>query len=237
MGAVRQLQRATRDPAAGGFYTVGEAARLLQIPSHQRITAWLQGHKKSAFGPVIKRQYSPINKVQELGFWDLLEVRFVEHFRTQGVSLQALRKAAQTAREILNQEHPFATSDAKFMTDRKNVFHSTAKEVGDRVLLNLVTRQYEMYATIEELLSRGISFDASGLAREWRPRLKEYPDVALNPLVAYGQPSIVPGNVPTEAIYKMWKAEDGRYKVVADWFEIEEQLARQAVEFELGFPN
>ena len=217
--------------------TVPEAARLLSIPQPQRITAWLQGHRKSSSGPIILRQYKPLAGVQELGFWDLLEVRFVDHFRAQGVSLQSLRKAAATARELLKQAHPFATSDVMFMTDRKTVFQNTAQELKDNILLNLVTKQYEMYVVLEQLLARGISFDAAGLAREWKPRPKEFPSITLNPLIAYGRPAVTPANIPTSAIYKLWKAEDGGYSAVVDWFEIEEPLAKQAVEFELGLPN
>jgi hypothetical protein len=95
-----------------------------------------------------------------------------------------------------------------------------------------------MYVVLEQLLARGISFDlASGLAREWRPRPKEFPAVAINPLFAYGRPIVTPKNVPTSAIYNTWRAEDGSYAAVVDWFEIDEQLAKQAVEFELGLPN
>jgi hypothetical protein len=240
MSSVRHIERTSKDPVAGGFLTVSEAARLLNIPQPQRITAWLQGHRKSDAGPIILRQYKPLGKVQELGFWDLLEVRFVDYFRGQEVSLQALRKAAATAREVLKQDHPFATSDVRFMTDRKAVFLKTATELKDEVLLNLVTRQHEMYAVIEQVLAKGISFDAAtGLAREWRPRPNDFPDVALNPLFAYGRPVVLPklGAVPTSAIYKLWKAEGGSYAAVVDWFEVEEKLARQAVEFELGLPN
>lgn len=235
MSVVARLKSPSLDPVAGGFYTVREASRLLNIPQTQRITAWLQGHPGSASGPIIKRQYDPLKKIQELGFWDLLEVRFVDHFRAQGVSLQALRKAANTARELWQQEHPFATS-AKFMTDRKAVFITSAEETQDNVLLNLVTKQYEMYAAIIEVLSRGIDFDhVSQLAREWKPRPKEFPSVALNPKVAYGQPAV--SGVPTEVIYKQWKAEDGSYAAVSDWFEVKEALVKEAVEFELGLPN
>ena len=39
-----------------------------------------------------------------------MEVRFIEHFRRQQISLQSLRKAAENARKELNLDHPFATS-------------------------------------------------------------------------------------------------------------------------------
>jgi hypothetical protein len=238
MGAVEHIGLTTNDPVAGGFYTVREAARLLAIAQPSKITGWLHGYKGRGRGPIIQRQYQPVDGAQELGFLDLIEVRFVEHFRKQGVSLQALRKAAETAREEWKQRHPFATSSAKYLTDRIEVFSKTARDVHDNVLLNLVTKQYEMYVVLEEVLAKGVEFDpTSGLAREWKPRPAEFPDVVLSPLVAYGQPAIMPFGVPTSAIYNTWTAENGNYAATSDWYEIDEKLARQAVEFELGLPD
>lgn len=238
MGAVEQLRTTTNDPVAGGFYTVREAARLLNIAQASKITGWLQGYKGRGRGPIIQRQYQPIDAAQELGFLDLIEVRFVEHFRKQGVSLQALRKAAEFAREQWKQQHPFATYNTKYVTDRVEVFSKTARDVHDSHLLNLVTKQYEMYVVLEEVLAKGVEFDpASGIAREWRPKQAEFPDVVVSPLVAYGQPSIMPYGVPTFAIYNTWKAENGHYGATSDWHEIDEKLVRQAVEFELGLPD
>jgi uncharacterized protein (DUF433 family) len=238
MGAVEQLRATSNDPVAGGFYTVREAARLLNIAQPAKIVGWLHGHKGRGRGPIIQRQYEPIEGAQELGFLDLIEVRFVEHFRKQDVSLQALRKAAATARDEWKQQHPFATSATKYLTDRVDVFSKTARDIHDNVLLNLVTKQYEMYVVLEEILAKGVEFDpASGLAREWRPKQAEFPDVVVSPLVAYGQPAVMPHGVPTFAIYNTWKAENGHYSATSDWYEIDEKLVRQAVEFELGLPD
>jgi uncharacterized protein (DUF433 family)/DNA-binding transcriptional MerR regulator len=224
------------DVASGGFYTVKEAARLLNIGQPSRITAWLQGRANVNAGPVLARQYAPIDGKQELGFWDLIEVRFIDHFRKQGISLQSLRRAAETARRELNQQHPFATSRARFMTDRKTVFLATAKELNDTTLLDLVTRQFAMYEILEEIIERGLDFHTdSGLAREWRPRPVEYPGIVLNPRIAFGQPSIA--RIPTSALFNAWRAETGDYGAVAAIYDISEIEAQQGVEFELGLAN
>jgi uncharacterized protein (DUF433 family) len=203
-----------------------------------KITGWLHGYKGRGRGPIIQRQYQPLDGAQELGFLDLIEVRFVEHFRKQGVSLQALRKAAETAREEWKEKHPFATSSTKYLTDRIEIFSKTARDVNDSVLFNLVTKQYEMYVVLETGLAKGVEFDpASGLAREWRPKPAEFPSVALSPLVAYGQPAIMPLGVPTLAIYNAWRAENGSYAAISDWFEIDQKLVKEAVEFELELPE
>lgn len=225
------------DQLAGGFYTVREAARLLNMQNSGVIAAWLKGRGRKG-APVIHRQYAPIGKTQELGFLDLIEVRFIEHFRRRDYSLQSLRKAAETAREELKCEHPFALYGAKFVAERKNIFLAVAKSEKDSKLLNLVTKQYAMYAVLEDVLSRGLSFDpTSGLTERWRPKEKEFPRVIVDPRIAYGQPVVESARVPTDAIFAMWNAESGNYKAVADWYEIDEALAKEAVEFELSLPN
>ena len=238
MGSIQPLLRPVTDPVAGGFYTVREAARLLSIAQPSKITGWLRGYPARGTSPIIDRQYEPIAGAQELGFWDLIEVRFVEHFRKQGVSLQSLRKAAATAREEWKTNHPFALSKARYLTDRVSVFSRTARDLKDATLLNLVTKQFEMYEVLETVLAKGVEFDpGSGLAREWKPRPKEFPSVGLKPTLAYGQPAILSKGVPTAAIFNSWKAENGSYGAVSGWFEISDEQAREAVEFELGLPE
>ena len=235
--SVVQLAKENSDPVANGFYTVREAARLLNMPNSGVIAAWLKGRGRSG-APVIRRQYAPIGTAQELGFLDLIEVRFIEHFRKRGYSLQSLRKAAETARAELSCEHPFALYGIKFVAERKNVFLKVAREVGDAKLLNLVTKQYEMYLILEEVLAQGLAFDpTSGLAMRWRPREKEFPRVIVDPTIAYGQPALESARLPTDAVFALWNSEDGNYAAVANWFEIDESLAREAVEFELALPN
>ncbi|MCW2275430.1 DUF433 domain-containing protein [Rhodoblastus acidophilus] len=234
---VAPISKSAGDPFAGGFYTVREAARLLNMPNAGVIAAWLKGRGKNG-APVIRRQYAPIGNAQELGFLDLIEIRFIEHFRKLGYSLQSLRKAAETARLELKCEHPFALYGARFVAERKDIFLEVARNENDSKLLNLVTKQYAMYAVLEEVLSRGLSFDpTSGLAERWRPRDKEFPRVVVDPLIAFGQPVIDPGRVPTESIFTTWNAEGGDYSVVADWYELDEALVKEAVEFELSLPN
>jgi uncharacterized protein (DUF433 family) len=208
MGVV-SLAKHPAGPAAGGFYTVREAARLLNISNAAVISGWVKGRSGRGSGPVIVRQYQPIGRVQELSFLDLIEVRFIEHFRKQGYSLQSLRKAAETARAELDCEHPFALYGVKFVAERKNIFLKVARDIGD----------------------------AKGRVTCWRPREKEFPGIIVDPTVAYGQPALEANRVPTDAIFSTWKAEGGDYAAVADWFEIEKKQAQEAVEFELALPN
>ena len=63
--------------------------------------------------------------------------------------------------------------------------------------------------------------------------LSECPNVIVDPRIAFGRPVIAPQFVPTEALFALWKAEDGNYRAIADWFHISRDQAEEAVEFEV----
>ncbi|MBD9507938.1 DUF433 domain-containing protein [Ensifer sp. ENS07] len=220
-------------PLAGGFYTVSEAARLLKIDNELKIRGWLRGYGGDA-GPVIERQYPLRNGTDEIGFYDLMEIRFIEYFRRQKISLQSIRKAAAAARSELGHQHPFALSNIKFVTDRKRIFHLTAEETKDTKLRDIVTGQYAMYDVIEQFLAKGIEFHpASNLPESWRPDPETFPDVILDPHRAHGLPILAQHGVPTSALFGLWRAEEQDYDAVADWYEIPREAVEQAVEYEL----
>lgn len=223
MGVVEKIG----DPLLGGFYTVAEAARLLRIDNRQRIYRWLRDGDEA----VVKRDYTPIRSIQEVSFWDLFEVRFVEAFRAQGLSLQFLRKVAAKARAEFNTRHPFALADSKYLTDRKRIFRQTAEETGEKTH-DVLSGQYEMYEAIERMLAKGVEFNPKTmLAQEWSP-YAECPNVVINPRYAYGHPVIGDRRVPTTALYRLWLAEKN-FDRVASWFGVTTANVREAVEFEV----
>lgn len=218
---------------SGGFYTAREAARLLGVANVQRIVRWLTPGPNGG-EPIIFREYQRIGNQHELSFLDLIEIRFVEHFRRQNISLQALRVAARNARRELAVSHPFAMSSVKFQSDRRQVFLDTARETGDRVFLNLMTNQVEMYDVIEQLMAKDLQFDVSGFAREWTPQPGLAPNVTVNPLHAFGRPVISERHVPTRALFNTWQAENGDYDVAGDWHRVPVAAVREAVQFEVA---
>jgi hypothetical protein len=221
---------------SGGFYTVPEAARLIRVGKEQRIRGWLQGFPERP-GPIIVRDYQPINKRQELSFLDLMEVRFVEHFREAGVHMRSLRRAAMRLREEFKLAHPFASDRVVLVADQADIFveqvlKKSAEEEEDPTLLSLLTNNYVMYEAIKQSLLPGVRFDQSTrLARSWAPRPERFPDVRIDPHIAYGQPS-VPEGVPTSVLFDDWKAEREDYDAVAYWHNLSTPTVRMAVEFE-----
>ncbi len=216
----------------GGFYTVREAARLLGMENGNKIARWLAPPAGQA-PPVVVRDYQRIGEANEVSFLDLVELRFVSHFRRVDISLQSLRIAAKNAREELNCSHPFATSNVKFQTDRKQIFLDTARETGDHALLNLMTKQVAIYEVLEQSFARDLEFDVEGLARLWRPAPSEAPNVMVAPVFAFGKPVISRRMIPTKTLFESWVANDHEKEAVAEWFNVEPSEVDEAIRFEL----
>ncbi len=218
--------------SGGGFYSTTEAARYLKMASALSIRNWVFGTERTA--AVIRRQYSESRT--ELGFYDLLEVRFIDYFRRNNVSLQSIRQVASAARKELRQTHPFATSPNKFVTDRKRIFLLVAEELGDKQLVELATGQQAFYDVVEQSLAKGVEFDPNtDLAKVWKPEPASYPDVLMSPKFAFGHPVVARVHVPTSALVKNFRAEGNSFQAVSDWYRVPEESVRQAVEFEIEY--
>ena len=223
--------RIEADPLLAGFYSPADAARLLKVAGPGKLRAWLNGYPNSASGPIIDRDFKDARTVS---FLDLMEMRFIEAFRRQGVSMQTLRKAAAQARIDWGAEHPFALSTARYLTDRRKIFAQVAKQEGDQVTWDMASGQHEMWEVIEATIQKGVVFDpASGLARRWAPFPTEFPGIGLDPAIAFGKPSLWDEQIPTAALYRMWRAEGGNIGRVARAFGIGEDAARAAIEYEI----
>lgn len=226
-----------RNPLAAGFYTVQEAARLIEDGSPRRIYGWLRGYAHRAGGPMIERQFKPLNGREEISFFDLMELRLIERLRDQGVFPRTIRGAIAEARKIFENEKPFATDRILIKTDGKNVFveevlKKVAQEEKDKRLWNLVTKQYEHYELMERTLIKGVTFDPeSHFARTWVPRPDRFPRIIIDPRIAYGMP-VTQSHVPTETIYEIFKAENDNVTAAADWFNIALNEAEMAVRFQ-----
>lgn len=218
----------------GGYYSVAEAARYLRMRSVLAVRHWVFGHGDSQ--PVILRQYR--SSRNELGFFDLLEVRFIDYFRRNNVSLQSIRKAAQAARKELQQPHPFATSVSKFVTDRRRIFMLTAEQLGDKCLLELTTGQMAFYDIVEQSLAKGVEFDPkSDLAKVWRPDPDRFPSIQMSPKYAFGHPVVSRSFVPTKTLFETYRAENNSISAASDWYEVSEELVREAIEFEIVYAS
>lgn len=217
-----------------GVYTVPEAARLTGIPA-PTIRRWVTGYTYTRKGtartspPLWERQITAVDDSVALSFRDLLEVRFVQFFRTHGVGWTVIKRAAECASEIIQDSHPFSTK--RFKTDGRSIFAEIVQATGEESLLDLAKRQYEFKSFVEPFLFEGLEFSELGVAPvRWWP-LGRNRRVTIDPERSFGQPICSPESVPTAVLAKAYRAE-GSMVAVARWFLVHPKSVGDAVEFE-----
>lgn len=231
----RDMLRNVESLVGIGLYTVPEAARLAKVPQ-QAIRRWQFGYsyrrggEEHALAPVWKGQVPKINSALGLGFLDLMEVRFVRAFRSHGVSLHTIRLAADRAREVFRQHHPFARK--KFMTDGRRIFAEVVEQTGETRLLDMVRTQYAFDRVIRPSLYHSVEFSHDDEALRWYPMWPRR-QVVVDPQHSFGRPVTVEGRVPTDTLAAAVKAEASVARV-ARLFDLPTSAVRAAMAFEQG---
>jgi uncharacterized protein (DUF433 family) len=210
-----------------GLYTVPMAARILHEESG-RIRSWINGVANSDAPPIIHRQLPMIGGKTVLGFLDLIEARFVKHFKDLKLSSQTIRKVAERLRARHDTDHPFATNKA-FRTDGKTILMEIAED-DEKKILNLLNDNFEMEAVVEPSLFDTILY-ADDLAYRWHPSPLQHPRVVLDPNFAFGRPVLEGIWIPTDTLASAFEAE-GESRPVAEDFEIDEEDVLEAVSYE-----
>ncbi|MBK8085847.1 MAG: hypothetical protein IPK28_19595 [Devosia sp.] len=216
-----------------GFYSVGDAARLLRMPALS-IRRWLTGYRFMRKGelhevpPLWVPDLPKVDNTIELSFRDLIELRFVHQFTRAGVGLKAIRNCLDYARTIVESDRPFLSS--RFRTDGRTIFIESAAKASDddAVLLDLKRHQYAIKRVIEQSF-QDLDIEADEVAR-WRPyRGKD--TIVLDPERSFGQPIATDSGVPTTALAEAVVAE-GSAERVAALYEVTIEVVRDAVRFE-----
>src|SRR6516225_4921312 len=126
------LREADIVPIGVGYYTAAEAARLLKTKP-ANISRWLGGYSYRDRGgnivtatPLWRPQLPRLGESLEIGFRDLIELRFVLAFVKHGLGLSVVRRCLDNARKIIGQEYPFSTHS--FRTDGKSIFLESLRQ-------------------------------------------------------------------------------------------------------------
>src|SRR3989442_8650458 len=154
-----------------GIYTVPEASRLSLV--HTRtIHRWIRGYEYRVgedrhWSPQVITPVVPtIDGKYALSFKDLIEVRFVDAFRKQGVSWKVVRQAAESAKKIFRTSHPFSTK--RFQTDGRTILAELATAEGDGALLDIVRSQFVFREVLAPYL-RGLELSQGDEVIRWWP--------------------------------------------------------------------
>lgn len=220
-----------------GLYTLSEAYRLTQVPS-RRIIRWTRGYKYNYAGetrfsePLIAHELNPINGRPVLSFLDLIEIRFLNAFRSYGVGWKAIRIAAQRAKEILKHTHPFSTK--RFKTEGRSIFAELVNETGDQLLLDLVKYQYEFRKVVSPYLYTGLEFTNQEPTCWWP--LGKKGGIVIDPRRSFGAPIVARVGIQTQILMNSYRAADS-IEEVADWYGIKAKMVEYAVRYEQNLPH
>lgn len=218
---VHAVKTAPSEFVGKGLYGVAEAARIVGA-HYNRVNRWLSPSES-----LIMRTFDHTERV--IAFAELMELHFIKMFRDEGVSLQAIRKAATAAAAQFHTDYPFAVK--RFDTDGKTIFATLVrKEKSEEMIQDLRRGQY-VFTNIVRPFFRKLDYDTADISRYWP--LSKNGRVVLDPQRQFGQPIDHETGVPTRALYQAVKAGKGQpAKKVADWFGVPVSAVRAAVKFE-----
>ena len=225
------MKRSDRQLLGVGLYGVAEAGRLTNMPS-RRVRRWLAGYTYTSRGrsrrspPVWRRQLEDRGADMTLGFLDLMEIRFVNAFRTRGVSWKTIRTASLRASEVLRTTHPFCTHE--FLTNGREIFLELMLSDEERGLLELSKGQHVFREFLLPYLHNVDIVDQ--VPRRWWPMGKDH-RVVLDPARRLGKPIVSKEGVRTLVLSEAFAVEKS-FDTVAAWYEVEPASVREAVRYE-----
>ena len=128
-------------------------------------------------------QLEPLEGKIAIGFYDLMEIRYVAAFLEAGVNWRTMRLAHVAAKAGLQTDHPFCTH--KFKTDGRHILLEEARHAQDVQLIDIATNQREFERIVAPFF-KDLEFD--GGSTRWWPLGRDR-SVVLDPVRNLGQPS------------------------------------------------
>jgi uncharacterized protein (DUF433 family) len=216
-----------------GLYSFPEAARIVGVPA-AKLRRWISQYRRPAAGgerlsvPVIHRHFAEDPHV--LTFLELVELLFVKLFRSAGVSMSVIRRAAEEASGTFGTPYPFAVK--RFDTDGRRIFATLQpRSAEERVLVELGKGQ-SVFEGVVRPFFRKLEYHGEGDALRYWPMEREG-RVVLDPERAFGQPIDAETGVPTRTLYSAVTAGNGQTpREVAWWFGVPVEAVKAAVAYQ-----
>jgi hypothetical protein len=226
-------------PIGIGYYTAPEAARLLKT-TPRKISRWLEGYTyRKNDGALVRAaplwlpQLPRLGEHLELGFRDLIELRFVLAFLEHNVGLNVIRRCLENARKIVGDDRPFSTH--RFRTDGKSIFLESLSQTEETEsvdepssVTDLKTGQM-VFKQVVEPTFRDLDL-ADGSVVQWRP-FHGKPSIVVDPCRSFGKPLAAEYGAPTVALAAAARAENSARRA-ARLFEVPIAIVNDAVAFE-----
>lgn len=230
--AVEPARIAADSPFVGvGLYSFPEAARIIGT-SPRTLRQWAKTYRYTVRGveytrhPVIDRRLADEDV---LTFLELIELLFVRLFRSQGVSMGVIRKAARVAAQRFDTPYPFAVR--RFDTDGKSIFATLADQPGEQLVTEDLARGQYVFREVVHPYFRKLDYRGSAEALKFWP-LDRDGRVVLDPRRHFGAPIDDETGVPTKALYDAVTAGGQSHETVAQWFDVPLAAVKAAVIYE-----
>jgi uncharacterized protein (DUF433 family) len=212
------------------LYTVGEAARLLRLPS-SKLRRWLEGFTTNGrfYEPVIR----PAPTGSDVVTWaEFVEAGFLREYRARRVSLQYLRPVIDEMRKEFKVRYPLA--HFKPLVDIPSrqlvlgIQQATHLDDDLALLVRLPSGQLQWAAAVQAFIDK-VEFDAEGVVERMHPLGKASP-VIIDPEVTFGVPQVK--GIRTEIIAETY-AEAGSWERVARDWHLSVEDVQAALQWEL----
>ena len=210
------------------LYRPEEAARISNTSS-ANVRRWLQGytHAEGRMEPVFGE---PVVGSVDVSFLQLCELSIVAAFRSEGVTLQVLRRAHKYAREIFKSEYPFASLELK--RHGSHVLYEFEKECGKEQ--GLVLDQAGQITLPGIVKAKALQFDfdpSDNFACRWFLYGRKVP-VVIDPRFGSGLPTIAGRNLRADTLVRRHKSGQDIASIADDFQlplgDIKEVLAHAA---------
>lgn len=226
-----------RDVLDRPTYQVNEAARLLGLPD-KTLRRWLDGDRR--FGTVIE----PLIRDVPTGSWEVtwgefVEAGFLSGYRYKQLPMERLRPLIRDLRERLGTKYPLAEARPLFAAGRDLLWQEQSRhDLHEDLLLVVRGHDSEGYQLVLTDVARAfverVEFepDENGVAARWFPLGQENKRVSLDPLIAFGVPTV--GGVRTETLAELSSAGESAEAICSTYrsFGIAEADVDAALAFE-----
>jgi uncharacterized protein (DUF433 family) len=186
-----------------GVYDVSRAAKLAEVPA-ARARAWIRGYRRPAQDsgqpvrgkPLLGSRLSDATDDPLVTFADLVEMRFVRHFRSSGFSWKRILAHLPELQRVVLHQHQ--SGRLTFESDGVTIFARTVAQDSRDDGIQLDDRQLVMMQLLERSFREELRFTTDGTIEGWQPR-PQYPHVLIDPNRQFGEPIVEPG-VPTSVL-------------------------------------
>lgn len=208
-----------------GIFTTQEIAQILRLP-YYKVRKWITQYWDGELGDFYEKNYSwSINNSKAVGFHTLIEFYVMMQFAEAGVKTREVLNAHKELSMFYKTNFPFATKEVldNIHTDKSKIY---LNRNGDTISLD-GSKQFNL--EIIKIFFQNLDFDNDMLASRFWPLGKKH-KIVCDPHHKFGQPVISGTNIQSEAIYKMFLAEEP-ISFIASVYEITVKDVKDAIEF------